>query len=362
MGPAELLVKNHLNFEKFTQKSLSDAKIGFFCSPIGLGHATRDVAVARLLDKFKVTFVSGNAAARLISECGFSVRDLYRPPRFDVRNGALQNSSRWLWQYYKYYKECKKIAERIIEDQKPEIIISDEDFASLSVAHRRKIPTILITDILQTRFTGGLASIIEKRMNSSMSRIMQRCDAVIMPESGKDEGNIRRVGPIVRGTESTRDELRKKFSFTRKTVTVSVGGTDAGTFLIQKAMNATKNMDVDTVLVSGPSLCTEYPNIRNMGFVNNLHEIIYASDLVISLAGKSTIDEARAYGTPGIFIPIKNHFEQEDNAESEGYTYGDVFRLESLIAEKIRQPRSPAFTDGARRACGIILQHVSPNT
>src|SRR5207249_2705381 len=74
-------------------------------------------------------------------------------------------------------------------------------------------------------------------------------------------------------------------------------------------------LDAELVIVSGPALKIDNDNIRNLGFVNNLHEIIYAADLVISLAGKSTIHESRHYGTPGIFIPIKGHFEQEENAK-----------------------------------------------
>jgi UDP-N-acetylglucosamine--N-acetylmuramyl-(pentapeptide) pyrophosphoryl-undecaprenol N-acetylglucosamine transferase len=82
-------------------------------------------------------------------------------------------------------------------------------------------------------------------------------------------------------------------------------------------------------------LCTsDIDNIINLGFVNNLHEYIYASDLVVSLAGRSTIDESLVYKTPGIFIPIKNHFEQEENARRMGYNYKDIFKLESLIEEK----------------------------
>ena len=55
--------------------------------------------------------------------------------------------------------------------------------------------------------------------------------------------------------------------------------------------------------------------------------MIFAADLLISLAGKSTIDEANAYGTPGIFIPIKDHFEQEDNAKEQGFVFDDIKRL-----------------------------------
>jgi UDP-N-acetylglucosamine--N-acetylmuramyl-(pentapeptide) pyrophosphoryl-undecaprenol N-acetylglucosamine transferase len=170
------------------------------------------------------------------------------------------------------------------------------------------------------------------------------------------------VGPIVRQTIHTRDELRKKFSFDKKTIVVSIGGTDAGRFLIEKIIAmSSKLRDYDLVLVSGPALKIQDTNIKNLGYVNNLHEIIYASDLVISLAGKSTIDESKAYGTPGIFIPIKGHFEQEDNARAEGYSFDDINNLESLIAQKIESGRTKTQTDGAQKTAQIILDHISTN-
>lgn len=336
--------------------------IGFFCSPIGLGHATRDIAIAQFFDKISLKFVTGNAAAKLISENGFFIDGLYLPPKFSVQNGTLQRSLKWLWKYYQYYKDCKKIAEKFIKVENPALIVSDEDFASLTIAQKKDIPSVLITDILQTNFTKGVGSLIEKKMNQSMLDIIKKCSVVIIPEFGKDEENIKRVGPIVRTTSSTREELRKKFSFTKKTIVASVGGTDAGGFLIKKTIEAflkIKGEDLELVVVSGPSLKLENrQNMRNLGFVKNLHEIIYASDLVISLAGKSTIDEAKAYGTPGIFIPIKNHFEQEDNARQEGYSYEDIFRLESLIIEKLELKREPLHTDGAKKAYELIRQYL----
>jgi UDP-N-acetylglucosamine--N-acetylmuramyl-(pentapeptide) pyrophosphoryl-undecaprenol N-acetylglucosamine transferase len=339
------------------KKSLSQ-NITFFCSPIGLGHATRDVAIAQFLPKPK--FVTGSGAVRLVAEYGFSVNDAYNPPNFDVQNGALQGSLGWLWKYYQYYKDCKKISDKIITSETPKIIVSDEDFASLTVAQQKKIPTILITDILETRFTKGIGSVIEKRMNKSMTQIIQRCDTVIIPETGPDKDNIRRVGPIVRATQHSRDELRKKFGFDKKTIVASVGGTDAGRFLIQKTVEAaSKIKDVDLVLVTGPALEIENQNVRNLGYVNNLHEIIFASDLVISLAGKSTIDESKAYGTPGIFIPIKGHFEQEDNSREEGYFFDDINRLDALISQKLELRRMQMQTEGAKKAAEIILRQAS---
>ncbi|MFN3653749.1 MAG: glycosyltransferase [Candidatus Nitrosotenuis sp.] len=333
--------------------------VGFFCSPIGLGHATRDIAIAQFFERISVKFVTGSAAAKLISDYGFSVNDAYIPPNFAVTNGILQKSLGWLLKYYKYYKDCKELASKFIEDAKPRIVVSDEDFASLVIAQQNKIPNILITDILETKFTKGISFFLEKKMNKTMKEIIQKCDVVILPEFGDDKDNIKRVGPIVRTTNYTREQLRQKFSFNKKTITVSVGGTDAGRFLIQKTIDAVSKLkgDFDLVLVSGPSLKPD-SKIRDLGFVNNLHEIIYASDLVISLAGKSTIDETKAYGTPGIFIPIKDHFEQEDNARQEGYTFDDVFRLESLITQKLESGRAAVHSDGAKKAWQIICEYL----
>ncbi|MEM2160427.1 MAG: UDP-glucuronosyltransferase, partial [Candidatus Nitrosotenuis sp.] len=118
-----------------------NCNVGFFCSPIGLGHATRDVAIAKFLQKSTTKFVTGNGAAKLISEYGFSVETEYNPPNFDVQNGVLQGSLRWLWKYYQYYKDCKQISQKFINVQNPKIIVSDEDFASLVVAQKKTIPT-----------------------------------------------------------------------------------------------------------------------------------------------------------------------------------------------------------------------------
>ena len=326
-----------------------------FSSPIGLGHASRDAAVAEFF-RGAVKLVTGDAAAEFLKKSGFDVIDRYAPPQFTVEDGSLEKPLRWLWQYYRYYRGCKKISAEVIADQIPDIVISDEDFASLAIAQEQKIPSVLITDILETRFTRGLGSLVERRMNRSMRRIISRCDAVIVPEEGTDEGNIHRTGPIVRRTGLSRSQLRERLGFGRKTIVIAAGGTGAGLFLIERSLDAIRGMgkDYDVVVVSGPSLKREFGGARNLGFVENLHEIIYASDLVISLAGKSTIDEANAYGTPGIFIPIRNHFEQEDNAREQGFAFGDMFRLDSIIEEKIGTPRREAVPDGAKKAWDII--------
>jgi UDP-N-acetylglucosamine--N-acetylmuramyl-(pentapeptide) pyrophosphoryl-undecaprenol N-acetylglucosamine transferase len=231
---------------------------------------------------------------------------------------------------------------------------------------KRKL--ILITDIVRTSFIKApLLSVLESKMNRSMLGMIKGCDRVIIPNYGDDKDNISHVGPIVRNlTTPNRSELRKRLGMNKKTIVVSIGGTDSGRYLINKVIlihrKLRKRLDTDLVVVSGPSMkiIASINDFRNVGLVENLHEYIYASDLLISLAGKSTIDESCVYGTPGIFIPIKNHFEQEENARLMGYKYEDIFKLESLIEDRITtikdRPSVNADQNGAQKAAIIIAK------
>jgi UDP-N-acetylglucosamine--N-acetylmuramyl-(pentapeptide) pyrophosphoryl-undecaprenol N-acetylglucosamine transferase len=332
----------------------------FFSSPIGLGHATRDIAISQYLYDISKRFVSGGSASELLSQCGFEAEDLYRPPPFQIKNGKLQNPLKWLFKYYFYYNECKAISSKIIAKEKPRVVVSDEDFASLVIGQKVGIRTILLTDILETSFAKGIGSLVEKKMNQAMKKIIQNCDLVIIPENGQNHDNIIRVGPIVREISMSREEVRKKFAFNRKTIVVSVGGTASGKFLLERVTEIFKRsyIDAELVIVSGPAIQLPQMATRNFGFVNKLHEIIFAADLVISLAGKSTIDESKHYGTPGIFIPIKGHFEQEENAKKLGFVYEDIFKLDNLIVEKIDEKRNPQPSQGGKKAAELIKKFL----
>ena len=334
----------------------------FFTSPIGLGHASRDIVIASKLDA-DITFVTGEGATRLINDYGFKVKDLYKHDGFEVDEyGELKHTLRWLMNYWSYYKKCKVIAEKVIRERKPDLIVSDEDFASIAVAQELGVPNVIITDVLETRFTKGSISFIEKRMNIVMRKMIDNSNLVIVPTEGQDHDNISYVGPIVRNVDSDRELLRNKFGFNKRTILVSVGGTDSGRFLVNKAvetyLKVKDAIDADMIVVSGPSLNIDVrqEGIKYMGYTNNLHEMIYACDLLISLAGRSTIDEATAYGTPAVFIPIKNHFEQEENAKQCGFRFNDIYRLEDLVLEKLNGERNEIVNrNGANRASSLIL-------
>jgi UDP-N-acetylglucosamine--N-acetylmuramyl-(pentapeptide) pyrophosphoryl-undecaprenol N-acetylglucosamine transferase len=342
----------------------------FFTSPIGLGHATRDIAVCeelKSLSKEKILIITGGPAYDIFSNNGYTVDDAYSPEKFDIDNlMQLRSSLKWLFRYFMYYRKCKLIATGFVDKNEDSLILSDEDFASIAIGEKKNRKRVLITDILETHFVKGMFSTIESRMNKSMQNMLKKCDRVLIPDNGQDVDNISYVGPIVRKSSTTdRALLRKKLGIEKRTILVSIGGTDAGRYLIEKSISAYKNLkiktDLDLLVALGPSLSkfeNNYTNYRNIGFVDNLHEYVYASDLVVSLAGRSTIDESLVYGTPGIFIPIKEHFEQEQNAKKLGYTYDDISRLETLIEEKIELGRTnrTGVKNGAKTAAKIITE------
>lgn len=342
----------------------------FFASPIGLGHATRDIAICeelKSLTKVKILVVTGRPAYDIFFNNGYSVENVYSPEKFDIDNLMnLRSPLKWLFKYFMYYRKCKLIATGFVDRNKDSLIVSDEDFASIAVGEKKNRKRIVITDLLETHFIKGMFSTIESRMNKSMQNMLRKCNRVIIPDDGDDVDNISYVGPIVRNlSTSDRTLLRKKLGIEKRTILVSIGGTNAGRYFIEKIFSAYKNlilkMDLDLLVALGPSLSkleNNYTNYRNIGFVDNLHEYVYASDLVVSLAGRSTIDESRVYGTPGIFIPIKNHFEQEQNAKKFGYTYEDISRLEMLMQEKIETTRLDRTNvkNGAPIAAKIIME------
>ena len=150
--------------------------------------------------------------------------------------------------------------------------------------------------------------------------------------------------------------------FRKKTILVTVGGTAVGEFLIRevvRAFHALKLEDVSMVVVSGPKLKVHSePGVYTYGFLPNLQDYVLAADLVITTAGKGTVNEALAAGTPVIAIPPEGHAEAERNAAALGYQHGDIHRLKELIPQKLALGRLPPQPTGNDRAIGFLIDFL----
>ena len=61
--------------------------------------------------------MTGKGAAKILKNLNFKVHDVYKSPSFIVENGTLKSPAKWLWNYYRYFKDCKKISHKIISNE-----------------------------------------------------------------------------------------------------------------------------------------------------------------------------------------------------------------------------------------------------
>jgi len=333
----------------------------------GLGHATRSVALARgLLERdprLYFLFLAGSPALDLVVSSGFDALTMPPAPDFPVREGALAPAWRWYRDYARYLRIADRFMRREGDWDYYRFLVSDSELASVREAVRHGVPTALILNEFARDFARDPVSGIAERLgNFWFTRLARRMDLILVEGSGPDWPNVKRIGPIVRRPSASREKLREDLVFRKKTVLVTVGGTAAGEFLLHAAVKAFRELDLaDTsmVVVSGPKLKVDpAPGVYTYGFLPNLQDFVLAADLVITTAGKGTVNEARAYGTPVIAIPAKGHPEADRNASELGYRFEDVERLKDLIPEKLALGRLPRIATGNVRAVEHLLRFL----
>ena len=333
-----------------------------------MGHATRDAVVAERLRAWlgaDITFWSGGPATPFLRDLGWPVEDVYDPPPFRIVDGRLAAPLRWFLAYLRYYRTCReKHAARIKDIASFDLVVSDEDLALGALCLDHGIPMVLVTDVLDIGFSRGLLKkAFAKLLQRSYQRLLDRCPLVLVPEDGPDRGSLHFIGPIVRPFSADRETIRESLGWSTPTVLVCGGGTASGAFLMERAMatfEALERVDLHMAVVGGPGLSLASPasGIEVYAFVRELQDWILAADVVVTLAGRTTIDEARAAGTPFIAIPLRDHFEQEETARRHGFSFADLRRLSELLETKLSQPRRPIPAKGADRAVDAIIRFL----
>ncbi len=337
----------------------------------GLGHATRAVALARgLAERYPdlyLLFLAGSPALDLVVASGFDALTMPPAPEFPAQAGVLGSAWRWYRDYAAYLRLARRFMRKEGDWDYYRFLISDSELASVREAVRHCVPTALLVNEFGRDFAQDAVSRpVEAFGNFWFSRLARRVDLILVADSGPDWPNVRKIGPIVRSPSASRERLREDLVFRKKTVLVTVGGTAVGDFLLKAAVQAFRSLDLENaslVVVSGPKLKVDpAPGVYAYGFVPNLQDFVLAADLVITTAGKGTVNEARAFGTPVIAIPPRGHREAERNAAALGYRFEDVARLRELIPEKLalgRLPPQPAGNEEAIRLLGAFLEGKS---
>ncbi|TLZ68283.1 MAG: hypothetical protein E6K06_07415 [Methanobacteriota archaeon] len=333
----------------------------------GLGHATRAVALARgLLERRSdvyLLFLAGSPALDLLVASGFDALTMPPAPDWPAKDGVLRPAWRWYRDYGRYLRIARRFLRREADWSYYRFLISDSELASVREAIRRRVPTALILDSTRHNFARDpFSRWVEGIGNFWATQVARKADLILTAEPGPSWPNVRQIGPIVRPFSASRETLREDLVLRKKTILVTGGGTAIGEFLVRAAIRAFHELnldDVSMVVVSGPKLKIQpEPGVYTYGFLPNLHDYVLASDLVITTAGKGTVNEARAAGTPVIAIPPKGHGEAERNAAALGYRYEDVRRLQELIPQMLALGRLPPEPRGNEEAIAFLLEFL----
>ena len=270
--------------------------------------------------------------------------------------------SRWYWEYAKYLRYATRFLKKEADWEHFRFLISEEEMASVRLAVARRVPTVVFAHAIGQAFgRDALTRVIERYGRRWMRSLLEREAVLVLAlERGIELPNAVYVGPIVRPFSASREKLREEFVFRKKTILVAPGGSSLGGFLIAEAIRAFRKLamdDAQMIVVTGPKLpAPKEADVYWKGFVPNLQDYVLAADLVITLAGKGTMIEALAAGTPVIAIPLKRHAEQERNVLAFGvpYTFADTFRLRELIPARLAEPRPPPRDFGPAKAVAAI--------
>jgi UDP-N-acetylglucosamine--N-acetylmuramyl-(pentapeptide) pyrophosphoryl-undecaprenol N-acetylglucosamine transferase len=337
-------------------------RILYGVSPIGLGHATRSLVLSRELERCgsEVRFYSGGKAAEFIRDGGFEVDDIVEDPVPHVSDGEMSRVALWYVRSWVANRRTVPRTRRVLDAYSPNLVVCDEEFSGIVVAGERGVKRVFVADELALGFARTwLSRKIEGRVDRWYKGLQESVDLMIIPEPGESGGNRTFVGPIVRPTTKSPSEAKSSYGLPEGgMVLFATSGSGLGRELalrVRDAISTAGLAGVSLVVTGNRGPRIDGEAVYDLGVVPDNQNLVAAADLVVSTAGKSTIDEAAAAGTPIIVIPIRHHAEQERNAAALGYTSADASRLPELVREKFGRRQPPKRFNGEVEACRAIL-------
>ncbi len=392
----------------------------YLSSPIGLGHARRDIAVTRELRKIipglQVDWLAQDPVTRLLESSGETIHPLSSRLASETRHIELESGEHDL----NAFQAIRRMDEVLIanfmtfqdaiDEQSYDLVIADEAWDIDHYWHEhpelKKAGLVWFTDFvgfvpmssggeheafLTTDYNAEMIEHIERHPGVRDRAIFVGEPADIIPRSfGKDLPDMREWVPrhfdfagYVMGEHpqnfGSRPELRQALGYSahEKVCIVTVGGSGVGSHLIKRILQdwptaKAKIRELRMIVVAGPRIDPKSLNapagVELAAFVPNLDRHLAACDLAVVQGGLTTCMELTAAGTPFIYFPLRNHFEQNFHVAHRLDRYRAGHRMEfansspEMIAEAmvtaLRAPArfEPVERNGAERAARMIAE------
>jgi UDP-N-acetylglucosamine:LPS N-acetylglucosamine transferase len=272
-------------------------KILFFSRGRGRGHAIPDLAIANALRPLiagaHVQFASYARGAATLAEHGEDVIDLGLPED----NPYLETLIR---------------VQRAILQQRPEVVISHEEFAVLPAARAFGLPTAMIVDF----FMSGKSLWMDSLEYADEVVFIER--EGLFPEPPAVKGRVRYVGPVVREMSVTRadlDAMRAELNLPAASIVVSVmpgsWATEQRAPIVDLVVPAFESLPMPgkhLVWVAGDdyeTLRARFGRHASMTVLKScwpIERLMVASDVVITKANRGTTIDLASLGVPSISL------------------------------------------------------------
>jgi pimeloyl-ACP methyl ester carboxylesterase/predicted glycosyltransferase len=178
-----------------------------------------------------------------------------------------------------------------------------------------------------------------------------------------------------------REALRARLGYAphEKVCIVTVGGSGVGGALLRRVIAAFPHAQeavpgLRMIVVAGPRIdpasLPSYPGLEVRAYVDELYQHLGACDLAVVQGGLTTCMELTALSRPFLYFPLRNHFEQNFHVRHRLERYGggrcmsyadaEPEALAAAIATEINRTTryKPVETDGAGRAAAFIASLV----
>ncbi len=339
-------------------------------SCVGGGHVFRDLAIARELacnlpPDHEIVFASGGAAYEMLAAEGVHVEEIAGMP-FPAHLGTAGFFRLYLAVLWSELKQLFDLR-RLVAKYRPKLVILDEYFFLTDYCRAKGIPVVFMSDFagvpqlpffrnpvrasLEKFFDWWLAKWLPRRTNEWIFIGDPRHIPTQQWRDRARERGIRIVEPITKlqyTKAPARDAARNKLGFAddEKVVTIAVGCTDAGRYLLEAANDVSARLrerfpTLRMELVCGMSIDpTELarragPGVHVRGYVRNFEELLAASDAAVVQCGLTTATECLMIGVPMIVVPLANHWEQQNTARY----VEEVSPFESIPADALTPQR-----------------------
>ena len=397
-------------------------RVLYLSSPIGLGHARRDLAIADELRKLRpdlqVDWLAQDPVTRLLARRGEQIHPA---------SGFLASESgHWESECGEHDLHAFQAARRMDEimisnfmvfsdlvgSEHYDLWVGDEawdvDYFLHENPELKRAPYVWLTDFVGwlPMPDGGnreaaLAADYNLEMIEQVGRFPRLRDRAVfvgdpgdvVPDSfGAGLPPIRdwveqhfQFSGYISGYDpaevADRAAIRAELGYRRdeKVCLVTVGGTGAGACLLRRAMAAypaAKRLvpGLRMVVVAGPRIdlgtLPAHDGLELHGYVPNLYRHLAACDVAVVQGGLTTTMELAAAQRPFIYVPLRHHFEQNFHVRHrlDRYRAGRCVDYEDTAPDSLAQAiaveagRSvsyrPVEKDGAARAAALLAEVI----